>query len=165
MPPTKPTLPVLEACAASRPTRNEPSCSLNTIDCTFGFSTTASMMANLVLGNSSATFFRAVSWLKPTATIGLEAVAGEAAQGLLALGVVLRFEIAVIDAGLLLELLGAAMDAFVEGLVELAAEVVDDRGLEGVLRAKRLSWRRRGPRARSRFSRLSSVMFPVWPGL
>ena len=35
------------------------------------------------------------------------AVAGEAAQGLLALGVVLELEIAVIDAGVLLELLGA----------------------------------------------------------
>ena len=90
-------------------------------------------MANLVFGNSSATFFRAVSWLKPTATIGREAVAGEAAQRLLALGVVLGLEIAVFGAGVLLELLGARMDAFVEGLVELAAEIVDDRGLEGGL--------------------------------
>ena len=35
--------------------------------------------------------------------------------------------------GLLLELLGAREDALVEGFVELAAEIVDDRGLEGAL--------------------------------
>ena len=62
-----------------------------------------------------------------------EAVAGEAAQRLLALGVVLRLEIAVVGAGVLLELLGALIDALVEGLVELAAEIVDDCGLEGGL--------------------------------
>ena len=57
-------------------------------------------------------------------------VAGEPAQRLLALGVVLGLEIAVLDAGLLLELLGAGIDALVEGFVELAAEIVDDGGLE-----------------------------------
>ena len=36
MPPTKPTLPVLDASAASTPTRNEPSCSLKVTDCTLG---------------------------------------------------------------------------------------------------------------------------------
>src|SRR6266850_1986327 len=42
MPPTNPTLPVFDAIAAAMPTRNDPSCSLKTIDCTLGRSTTAS---------------------------------------------------------------------------------------------------------------------------
>ncbi len=71
MPPTKPILPVLEALAASRPTRNEPSPSLNSTDCTLGLSTTASTMTNCVLGNSAATFSMALAWLKPMATMGV----------------------------------------------------------------------------------------------
>ena len=70
MPPTKPTLPVFDVSAAITPTRNEPSCSLNTIDCTLGLSTTMSMMPNLVLGNSSATLPSAVAQAKPTVMIG-----------------------------------------------------------------------------------------------
>ena len=69
IPPTKPTLPVFDAIAAAIPTRNEPSCSLNTIDCTFGRSTTASMMANFRLGNSLATFSMPVAWAKPMPTV------------------------------------------------------------------------------------------------
>ena len=49
---------------------NEPSCSLNTIDCTLGRSTTESMMENRVLGNSGATFWTADACWKPTARIG-----------------------------------------------------------------------------------------------
>ena len=59
-----------------------------------------------------------------------EAVFGEFAQHLLALRVVLDFEVAEVDAGVLLEFGRAVEDAFVEGFVELAAEVVDDRGLD-----------------------------------
>ena len=70
MPPTKPTLPVFDAIAASMPTRNEPSCSLNTTDCTLGSFTTLSMMVKWVLGNSLATFSSATAWEKPTAMIG-----------------------------------------------------------------------------------------------
>ena len=69
MPPTNPTLPVLEAMAAAIPTRKDPSCSLNTIDCTFGASTTASMMANLRFGNSLATFSMPLAWAKPMPTV------------------------------------------------------------------------------------------------
>ena len=58
------------------------------------------------------------------------AVLGELAQRLLALGVVLDFEIAVFDAGFGLELLGAVEGGFVEGFVELAAEIIDDRRLD-----------------------------------
>jgi hypothetical protein len=58
------------------------------------------------------------------------AAAGEAAQGLLALAVVLDLEVAVLDAGLGLELLGAGIGGLVEALVELAAEVVDDGRLD-----------------------------------
>ncbi len=36
MPPTKPTLPVLEAIAARTPTRYDPSCSEKMIERTFG---------------------------------------------------------------------------------------------------------------------------------
>ena len=68
MPPTKPTLPVSDAIAAAMPTRNEPSCSLNTTDCTFGCSTTESMITNLVSGNSLAIASSGVANEKPTAT-------------------------------------------------------------------------------------------------
>jgi hypothetical protein len=97
------------------------------------------MIANFTFGNSPATFFRRVSWLKPDREDRAEAVAGEAAQGLLALGVVLGLEVAVLGAGLLLEPLGAGEDALVEGFVELAAEIVDDGGLHGrpLLRERR----------------------------
>ncbi len=71
MPPTNPTLPVLLAMDAIMPTRKLPSCSLNTTDCTLGRSTTMSMMANLSLGNSLATFSIADAWLKLIAMIGL----------------------------------------------------------------------------------------------
>ena len=70
MPPTNPIFPVFEASAAINPTRNEPSCSLKTMERTFGLSTTASMMANLMSGNSAATFSSALAWVKPTATMG-----------------------------------------------------------------------------------------------
>ena len=88
MPPTKPTLPVFDAMAASMPTRNEPSCSLNTTDCTLGRSTTLSMIANLVFGNSFATFSSGVGEGEADATIGSSPRCGEAAQRLLALGLV-----------------------------------------------------------------------------
>ena len=70
MPPTKPILPVFEAIAASTPTRNEPSCSLNTTDWTLGRSTTLSMTVKWMLGNSRATLSRATACAKPTAMIG-----------------------------------------------------------------------------------------------
>ena len=68
MPPTKPTLPVLRAMAAAMPTRKQPSCSLKTTDCTFGRSTTVSMIVNLVFGNSFAIFSSGVAKAKPTTT-------------------------------------------------------------------------------------------------
>ncbi|MDT4877732.1 hypothetical protein FQZ97_1132720 [compost metagenome] len=58
------------------------------------------------------------------------AVAGEAAQRLLDLGVVGRLEIAERDACFRPELLGTDENALVEGFVELAAEIVDDRRLD-----------------------------------
>src|SRR5437763_1387398 len=70
MPPTKPILPLLEARAASTPTRNDPSCSLNRTDCTFGRSTTLSMMVKWMLGNSLATFSSSTACEKPTAMMG-----------------------------------------------------------------------------------------------
>ena len=57
------------------------------------------------------------------------ALVGEVADGLLALGLVGDLELAIGDAGLGLELLGAVEHALVEGLVELAADVEDDGGL------------------------------------
>ena len=60
------------------------------------------------------------------------AALGEAAQRLLALGVVLQLELLVGDAGLGLEALGALEGGLVERAVELAAEVEDDRRV-GVL--------------------------------
>src|SRR5437773_2236263 len=68
IPPTNPTLPVFDAIAAAMPTRNEPSCSLKTIDRTLGRSTTASTIANLRFGNSRATFSIPLAWEKPIPT-------------------------------------------------------------------------------------------------
>ena len=147
MPPTKPTLPVFDVLAAITPTRNEPSCSLNTIDCTLGLSTTMSMMPNLVLGNSSATLPSAVAQAKPDSHDRREAVLGEFAQHLLALRVVLDLEVAEVDAGVLLELGRAVEDALVEGFVELAAEVIDDRGLDRRRHRRRRRRARRANRA------------------
>jgi len=59
-----------------------------------------------------------------------KAVLGEFAQHLLALRIALDFKIAKIDPGLLLEFCRAVEDAFVERLVELAAEIVDDSRLD-----------------------------------
>src|SRR3546814_11434572 len=70
MPPTKPTLPVFDAIAASTTTRNEPSCSLNTNERTFGRSTTASMMAKRDVGRALATFSSDGAWAKPTLSTG-----------------------------------------------------------------------------------------------
>ena len=60
MPPTKPTFPDFDAIAARTPTRYEPSCSLKTTERTLGWSTTMSMMAKSVSGNSGATVSIAV---------------------------------------------------------------------------------------------------------
>ena len=54
----------------------------------------------------------------------------KAAQRLLALRVVLDLEVAKIDSGILLELHRAVRHAFVEGLVEFATEIIDDRRLD-----------------------------------
>ncbi|EKD61612.1 MAG: hypothetical protein ACD_54C00169G0001 [uncultured bacterium] len=71
MPPMKPTVLVLEASAAIMPTRYEPSCSLKTTDFTLGWSTTMSMMPNLVSGNSCDTVFSTSPKAKPVMMIGL----------------------------------------------------------------------------------------------
>jgi hypothetical protein len=49
---------------------------------------------------------------------------------LLELGLVGDLEVRIVHLGLGLELLGAGIDPFVERLVELAADVEDDRGLD-----------------------------------
>ena len=48
----------------------EPSCSLNTMDCTLGRSMTVSMMAKRVSGNSDATLSMDEAYWKPTARMG-----------------------------------------------------------------------------------------------
>ena len=70
MPPTKPTFPPGAAIAARTPTMKDPSCSRNTMDCTLGWSTTESMMAKRVSGNSGATLSIADAYWKPTARMG-----------------------------------------------------------------------------------------------
>ena len=84
--------------AAAIPTRNEPSCSLNTIDWTLGRSTTASMMANFTAGNSLATFSMPLAWAKPIAHDDLGAAPRHVAQRLLALGLAGDLELAIRDA-------------------------------------------------------------------
>ena len=91
-------------------------------------------------------------------------VAGEAAQRLFDLRVVGRFEIAELDAGLGLELLGADEDAFVEGFVELAALVIDHGGLDRRLRHRRDSRESdAGQRQRKRFqTHGNNPLFRYW---
>ena len=93
-----------------------------------------------------------------------EAVLGEFAQHLLALRVALDFEIAEIDARFLLEFRRAVEDAFVEGLVELAAEVVDDRRLdvrrEGGGRSQERKTKRRA-HARRKNRLISDSIMPI----
>ena len=127
MPPTKPTLPDLLASAASTPTRYEPSCSLNTIDCTFGRSTTESMMTKRMLGNSGATFLIADSWLKPMPMIGSAPRCAILRNACSRCASACTSNSQVAGAGFLLELLDAVIGGFVERLVELAAGVIDDR--------------------------------------
>src|SRR6478735_1610962 len=88
----------------------------------------------LDLGKLVGDFFQSRFLAEPDSHDRAVSLAREPTQGLLTLCVVLRFEIAVIRARILLELFSAHMDAFVEGFVELAPEVVHDRGLESVLR-------------------------------
>ena len=125
MPPTKPTVPVVDFSAAMAPTRNEPVCSSKMIDCTFGASTTASITTNLVSGNSAATVVERGAPREAGHHDGVRPLRSEAAEGLLALRVVLQFEVGEGAAGLGLPGLGAVIGRLVEGFVELAAEVID----------------------------------------
>ena len=155
MPPTKPTLPVLVVLAAMTPTRNEPSCSLKTIDCTLGLSTTMSMMPNLVCGEFVGDLAERGRPGEADGHDRREAVLGELAQHLLALSVVLDFEVAEVDAGILLEFQRAVVDAFVERFVELAAEVIDDGRLD-VGGERRRRYERRYGEARKQSGKLTS---------
>ena len=101
-----------------------------------GWSTTMSMMTKSVSGNSGATVSIAALVGEAGDDDRVVAALGEAAQRLLALGVGLQLELAVLDPGLLLEALGALERGLVERAVELAAEVEDDRRI-GVLRVQR----------------------------
>ncbi len=58
------------------------------------------------------------------------AAAGEIAQRLLALGIVLDLKIAIVHSRFALEALGAGIGGLVEALVELAAKVIDHGGLD-----------------------------------
>ena len=113
------------------------------------------MMPNLVSGNSRCDLVERRRPGEADRQDRAEAVLGEFAQILLALRVVLDFEIAKIDAGILLELQRAVIDAFVEGFVELAAEVVNDRrldvrGEDGARSQKRQTKRRANARKQIR---------------
>ena len=88
------------------------------------------MMPNLVLGNSSATLPSAVAQAKPDRHDRREAVLGELAQDLLALRVVLDFEVAEATPVSFLNSFRAVEHALVEGFVELAAEIIDHGGLD-----------------------------------
>jgi hypothetical protein len=88
-----------------------------------------SMMANLVSGNSAATLVERIGPGEAGHDDRVAAVLGEAAQRLLALRSVGDLELDIFDAGLGLELLGAVIGGLVERLVELAAQVEQQRRL------------------------------------
>jgi len=67
IPPTKPTTLDFVVRPAITPTRNEPSCSLNVTDITFGVETTVSIMPNFLSVYCSDPVFIACSIKKPTA--------------------------------------------------------------------------------------------------
>ena len=84
------------------------------------------MTTKLVSGNSAATVPSAVPHEKPGHDDRVVALGGEAAERLLALGVVLQLEVDVSCRRFGLPRFGAVEGGFVEGFVELAAEVIDD---------------------------------------
>ena len=84
----------------------------------------------LRLRKISGDFFERARLREADGQNGRESLAREAPQRLLALRVVLDFKIAEGDSGVRPELFRAPKGAFVEALVELSAEIVDDRGLE-----------------------------------
>ena len=91
------------------------------------------------------------------------AVFGEAAQRLFALRGVLDFELEIVDAGFGLEFLGAVEGGLVEGFVELAAEIVDERRLD-VRGEGRNGHRGRGQKAENdtfHVIHTLSVIFPM----
>ena len=88
------------------------------------------MMANLVIREFGRDLLERCGPGEAGHDDRIVAVFGEVAQRLLALRVVLDLEIAIFDAGFGLELLGAVEGRLVEGFVELAAEIVDDRRLD-----------------------------------
>ena len=125
MPPTKPTLPVSDLRAASAPTRNEPVCSSNMIDCTLGCVDDGVDDDEIDVGEFRRDGGQRRGPGEAGHDDGVGTLAGKAAQGLLALGIVLQFEIEIIAAGFGLPGLGAIIGGFVERLVELAAEIID----------------------------------------
>ena len=77
---------------------NEPSCSLNTMDWTLGWSTTASMIAKRVSG-TRAPPFRAPMRTGSPLPGWILAAAGEVAQRLHALGIGLHLELPEFESG------------------------------------------------------------------
>ena len=126
MPPTNPTLPLLDAMAAAIPTRNDPSCSLKTIDWTFGSVHDRVDDGELEVGELLGDLLHAGGLGEADAHDDLGAAPRHVAERLLALGLVGHLELAVRDAGFLLEALGAGEGGLVEGLVELPAHVEHD---------------------------------------
>ena len=107
IPPTNPILPVFEAMAAAIPTRNEPSCSLNTMDWTLGTVHDGVDDDELDGGELLGHLLHAAGLGEADAHDDLRPAARHVAQRLLALGLRGDLELAVRDARLLLEALGA----------------------------------------------------------
>jgi hypothetical protein len=123
MPPTKPTLPVLVAAAASLVLLEDHRLHVGQVDHRVddGEARVGKFLGDLLEGRSLG---------EADAEHGVRAALRHLPEGLLALGFVGDLELPVLDAGLLAEPLDAVVDALVEGLVELAAHVEDDRRLE-----------------------------------
>lgn len=130
IPPMKPITPVLEVLAAIAPTRKEPSCSLKTTDWTFGKSTTASMMVNLTLGNSLATFFHCIGSGETGDGNDRGAACSHVAQSLFALRIIGDFKVAVRDIGFFAETFCPVINPFIKGLIKLPAHIKNNGRLE-----------------------------------
>ena len=90
------------------------------------------MMQNLVSAIFLRDLFHGARLGEADADDDVGAAPGHGAERLLALGFLGDFELAVLDPAFLLEALGAGIGRFIEGLVELAAHVEDDGGLEAL---------------------------------
>ena len=125
----KPMWPVSLFIAAAAPTRNEPSCSANVIDTTFGASTTESMMPNCVSGVAGRAGRHRVAPQEPDGDDQAVAVVDEQLEPLGAVRLTGRGRLRGLDAEVGLGLVETGGRRVVEREVATAGDVVHQADL------------------------------------